>query len=190
MTEEETTIDTNETETTTTETPIDPNTITVDIDETYRFTISAKTTPNYKMAATISNWLIENLSNLTDDNNHKIFGKVNLGFNEDTIRTFGSKPVCDIYIDNIEYNTDFDTTRPVRVNTIVLFYMKGTKSATYRQACNLHDYIMQSFITDEDWQILNGYVSETFITGSRVMNQQIRQQWGVMGAFTLTHTLY
>ena len=28
------------------------------------------------------------------------------------------------------------------------------------------------------------------IAGSRVMNQQMRKQWGVMGAFELTHKIY
>ena len=88
----------------------DPN-ITVDVDATYTFEISEKTIPNFKMAASISQWLVTNLSNLTDDHDKKIFNKVNTGFNESSVRTFGSEPVCDVYIDNVEYETDFDAGR-------------------------------------------------------------------------------
>lgn len=164
--------------------------ITVDVDLTYSFTVSGKTSPKFTMSTRISQWLTENLSGLTDDDDNILFSKVNNGYNENTLKTFGVRPVCDVYINNIDYKTDFDITKPTKVNTIVLFYLKGANNTTYMKACNIHDYIMQEFATNEEFKELEGIVKDTFIKNSELMMQPINKKWGVMGAFELSHTLY
>ena len=68
--------------------------------------------------------------------------------------------------------------------------MKGANDTAYIKTCQLHDYIMQQLIENEEWQELEGIVRETVITDSQVMNQPINKKWGVMGAFELKHNLY
>ena len=169
--------------------PKDPNVTEVDLDETYTFTITERVQPEYSMSSQISNWLQSNLAALKDDSNHSIFGKVNLGFSDESLRTFGKKPVCDVYIDNIDYSIDFDRQEPVKVNTMVLYYFKGANSPVYTKACQLHDLIMQEFLTNEEWKRSN------IVRGTRIVNSEIRIQplgkkWGVIGAFQLSHDLY
>lgn len=167
-----------------------PDIVEVDLDETYTFNITERTIPYYSISAAISEWLVSNLASLTDDNDNIIFSKVNTGFNENTLKTFGKKPVCDVYIDSIEYDTDFDCSAPKKVKTIVLFYMKGANNNAYLQCCALHDYIMQEFIENETFRRLEDVVLDTYITNSELMSQPINKKWGVMGAFELSHTLY
>ena len=164
--------------------------IIVDLDLTYELKISEKTSTDFTMSTAISQWLVENLSCLTDDNNKTIFGKVNTGFNENTLKTFGKQPVCDVYINKIEYDTEFDECTPVKVDTIVLFYLKGANNHTYMQVASVHDYIMQQFATNTTFKQLDGIVRDTFIKNSQLMMQPINKKWGVMGAFELTHILY
>ena len=162
----------------------------IDINETYEFTVSESTIPDYRMCALISQWLHDNLENLTDDDHKKVFSKVNYGFNENIIKTFGKQPVCDVYVDSIEYQSDITYSKPESVHSIIIFYVKGANDTAYIKTCQLHDYIMQQLIENEEWQELDGIVRETVITDSQVMNQPINKKWGVMGAFELKHNLY
>lgn len=172
-----------------THSPVDPNQIEVDLDETYTFTIRERLTPEFSMSTEISNWLKTNLESLKDDYNKSLFGKVNLGYSEESLRTFGKKPVCDVYIDTVEYNTDFDYEVPVKVNTFVLFYFKGANSPVYSKACELHDLLMQEFLSNKEWRESN-VVRHTTVTNSEIRIQPINKKWGVMGAFELSHELY
>ena len=169
--------------------PSNPDQTEVDLDEVYTFTIAERTKPEYSMSSQISNWLKTNLETLKDDTNHTIFGKVNLGFSDESLRTFGKKPVCDVYIDNIVYDTDFDNQSPVTVNTMVLFYFKGANTPVYGKACELHDLLMQEFLTNTDWQ-RSSIVRETRIINSEIRIQPLNKKWGVIGAFQLSHELY
>ena len=164
--------------------------ISVDVDLTYSFTVSGKTQPEFTMSTRISQWLTDNLTGLTDDTDNPVFSKVNNGFNENNLKTFGAKPTCDVYISSIDYSTDFDITKPVMVHTIVLFYMKGANNTSYMKACSIHDYIMQEFATNTEFKELDGIVKDTFIKNSQLMIQPIQKKWGVMGAFELSHKLY
>lgn len=165
------------------------NDIEIDPDVTYTFTITGKTTPCFKIAKTISEWLTSNLDGLTDDNENKLFAKVNTGFNENTLKGFSGRPVCDVYINNMEYSADFDYDPPRVVNSIVLFYFKGANNQAYMKACEVHDYLMQEFLTNDSFQTLSGVVRDTFITNSELMMQPINKKWGVMGAFELSHRI-
>lgn len=162
----------------------------IPINEEFEIELSESTIPDYKMCALISQWIHDNLEQLTDDDDHKLFNKVNYGFNEDILKTFGKKPVCDIYVDNIEYESDITYSKPESAHSIIIFYVKGANDKAYIQTCQIHDYIMQQFIKNEDWKHLQGIVRDTVITNSQVMNQPINKKWGVMGAFELRHDLY
>lgn len=162
----------------------------IDMDETYTFNVTELTQPDYRMCASISQWIHNNLTELTDDDDHKIFNKVNYGFNEESLKTFGKKSVADVYVDSVEYGADLTYTHPESVNSIIIFYVKGSKDNSYLKTCQLHDYIMQRFITDTTWRELEGIVRDTVVTNSQVMNQPIQKKWGVMGAFELRHDLY
>ena len=100
------------------------------------------------------------------------------------------KPTADIYIDHVEYDSTMDNCAPVSVHTIVIFYMKGANDVAYLKTTELHDLLMQMFLTDEDWKRLNGVVRNTVITNSQLMSQPGNKKWGCMGVFQLTHYLY
>ena len=177
-------------EVTLTHQPVDPNFVEVDMDESYLFTITEQLQRDYGFSHQIITWLQANMQSLVDDYNHPIFGKVNLGFSEESLRTFGKKPVCDVYLNGVEYTGDFDNHYPSTVKTIVLFYFKGANSPVYLKATELHDLVMQKFLTEEGFQRLPDIVRETYVTNSEIRIQPIQKKWGVMGAFELTHHLY
>ena len=166
------------------------DTITETETPVYTFTITEKVQPNYGMTHSIIEWLQENMESLVDDHNKAIFGKVNTGFNDSNIKTFGKSPVCDVYIDRVEYETNLDSCIPIKVHTIIIFYMKGANNPTYLKATNLHDLIMQEFLVNDTFKLLDNVVRDTYITNSEIRNQAIRGGYGVMGTFELTHDLY
>ena len=159
------------------------------LDEEYEFAVTEKTIPDYRMCGQISQWIHNNLEELTDDDDHVIFGKVNYGYNEETLKSFGKKPVADVYIDNIDYSSDFTVHTPITAHSIIIFHVKGGNDSAYLKACQLHDYIMQQFIDNEDWKCLTDMVVDTVITNSELLNHP-RNGWAVMGAFEVEHTLY
>jgi len=180
-----------EEEITLTHLPLDPNFVEVDLDEHYTFQISEDTSnPDYRMATSVSQWIKGNLEALTDDNDKTIFNKISYGYDSEKLKTFGKKPTADIYIDHVEYDSTLDNCAPVSVHTIIIFYMKGANDVAYMKTTELHDLLMQMFLTDEDWKILPGVVRGTVITNSQLMSHPSNKKWGAMGAFELTHHLY
>ena len=162
-----------------------------DIDHHYLFQISEETSnPDYRFATSVSEWIHDNLEGLTDDNDVPIFNKISYGYDEQKLKTFGKKPTADIYIDHVEYGGTLDNPAPESVHTIIIFYMKGANDVAYLKTTELHDLLMQKFLTDEDWKILTGVVRDTVITDSQLMSQPGNKKWGCMGAFQLTHYLY
>lgn len=165
--------------------------IEADVDAEYLFTITEQTSnPDYRMAKSVSQWIHSNLEGLTDDNDVAIFNKISYGYDAEKLKTFGKKPTADIYIDHVEYDSTFDNCAPVSVHTIIIFYMKGANDVAYLKTTELHDLLMQKFLTDDDWKILPGVVRNTVITNSQLMSQPSNKKWGAMGAFELTHYLY
>ena len=164
--------------------------VEVDVDEEYTFNIKEKITPDYRMAYQILTWLQGNLEGLTDDDEHTIFSKVNTGFNESTLKSYGRKPVCDVYLDRVEYDGDFDNHVPSNAYTFILFHMKGANNDTYLKACSLHDYLMQTFLSEESFRTLQGIVKDTHIENSEIRIQPVNKKWGLIGAFELKHELY
>lgn len=159
-------------------------------DIVYTFEVSESTIPDYRFASSIVTWLTENMESLTDDHEDPIFGKVNIGFNEETLKTFGKTPVCDIYINNTDFTTDFDEHKPETVHTVLIFYIKGANNPAYMKACELYDYIMQEFIENESFKCLDNIVRDTYISNSEIQPRPIGKKWGVMGILELSHILY
>ena len=190
MTEEEEIVETPEEETIDTDIIVDGESAETVETTPYFFTISERVHPDYKMAHNILGWLHDNMEDLVDDDDKTIFGKVNTGFNENILKTFGKRPVCDVYIQSVEYSGDFDRHIPTKVHSIVLFYMKGANNQTYSKACELHDFIMQEFLTNDSFKEFNNIVRNTIIENSEIRNENIRGGYGVMGVFELTHDLY
>ena len=161
-----------------------------DINSEYSFTVSESIDPDYKITSKISVWLKENLETLKDDNEDIIFNKVNFGYNEDSLKGFGNKPVCDVYTHKVEYSEDFDAYPAESVYSIIIFYMKGANNKAYLKACDLHDYLIQEFIKNRSFRFLEDTVRDTCILNSELMNQPINKKWGVMGVLELSHELY
>lgn len=165
-------------------------TIELEMDEHFTLEISEVTSHDYAMTVAISNWLKENLENLKDDHDKVIFTKVNTGFSENNLKTFGAKPTCDVYIDHVEYASELDNHHPESIHSILIFYIKGSNSTVNSNACALHDYIMQEFLENMSFKRLPNIVKNTYIAHSELRNQPINKKWGVMGVFELTHELY
>ena len=162
----------------------------VDTDITYTFHVTEQTSDITGVTTQVLEWLHDNLEDLRDDLNKQIFGKVNYGFNDANIKTFGRKPVCDVYLNKVEYDGDFEDHIPIKVNTFLIFYLKGANNHTYLKACELHDYLVSVLSNTESFKRLDNVVRDTYITNTEVRNQKIRGGYGVLGAFELTHTLY
>lgn len=79
---------------------------TINPEAEYEIKLSEKTTPDYTISTLISEWLQDNLTGLTDDEDNPVFNKVNLGFSEENLKSYGVKPICDVHINNSEYNHD------------------------------------------------------------------------------------
>lgn len=156
----------------------------------YKFCVSGKTKPHYQFDQKISEWLQKNMEGLTDDNDELLFSQVNTGFNESSLKTFGHKPTCDVYVNKIQYDSTFDYSKPEIARSIIIFYFKGANNHSYMKACEIHDYLMQELIVNESFKQLESIVSDTHIIESRVMTQPIQKKWGVMGTFELAHNLY
>lgn len=155
----------------------------------YDFEINEVTLPDYKVTRSILEWLRENLSQLKDDNLQNIFNKVNLGYNESSLKSLGKKPVCDIYLNNIEYRDYLDYQVPDKYETVIVVSLKGNANNTYAKGLELHDYILQEFIENTTWRELTDIVQETRILNSEVQINGGNKIWGTLVLFELEHIL-
>ena len=161
----------------------------MDTNIVYEFEIDEMVLPDYRVTNTILTWLRNNLDNLKDNDKKKIFHRVNIGYNERSLKGFGNKPVCDVYLDNIDYRTDFDLNQPASVNTVIIITLKGNANNTYGKALDLTDYIIQEFIENNDWRELDRVVKETHITDTQVQINPDNKVWSTMIIFQLNHVL-
>lgn len=158
-------------------------------DYNYEFTISEKLKRDYKFALAIAEWIKNNLELLTDDKNKKLFNKVNYGYQDESLKTFGKRPVVDVHLGTIEYDDTLSNRTPTKAHTVLVFYFKGTNDAAYLKCCELHDYLIQEFINNSSFRELNDVVEDTYILDSELMSQPANKKWGVMGALELVHIL-
>ena len=173
----------------------------MDVDIEYEFNLTPETSIDYQCSKHIVEWLQSNMSNITDSNNKKLFSKVNYGYNQDTLKGFGKKPVCDVYIDNIGYSSDFIENAPSNVKSFIICYLKGNMNNTYLKACELTDYLIQEFSTNESFRRLTltstvnnetsiqNIVKDTFIRDVKLQIIPTGKTYGVLCAFELEHIL-
>jgi len=158
-------------------------------DYNYEFTISEKLKRDYKFASAIAEWIKNNLEELTDDKNKKLFNKVNYGYSDESLKTFGKRPVVDVHLGHIEYDDTLSNRTPTKAHTVLVFYFKGANDYAYLKCGELHDYLIQEFINNPSFRELNDVVDDTYILDSELMSHPSNKKWGVMGALELVHIL-
>ena len=155
----------------------------------YEFEIDQKLLPDYRVTNTALNWLKNNMDGLVDNDNKPIFHKVNLGYNESSLKGFGNKPVCDVYLDHITYRDDFDLNVPGIIHTVIVVTLKGNANNSYGKALDLTDYIVQEFVENESWKEISRVDKETRITNTEVQINPNNKVWSTMILFELEHIL-
>ena len=171
----------------------------MDLDIEYEFELAAETSVDYQCSKHIVEWLKSNMESLEDTNKNKVFSKVNYGYNQDTIKGFGKKPVCDVYINNIKYRSDFKENIPSSVTSFIICYLNGNMNNAYLKACELTDYLIQEFndnenfrklsIEDQQEKIIQNIVRDTFIRDVKLQIIPSGKTYGVLCAFELDHEL-
>jgi len=169
----------------------------MEVNAEYEFQLEPITHDNYKCAKSIIEWLKANMESIKDSNNKTLFSKVNYGYNEDTIKGFGKKPVCDVYINTMSYGSDLSSNTPNSVSSFIICYLKGNMNNAYLKATELCDYLVQEFNDNEEFrrlQLLDGdgvlnIVRDTFIRDVQFQIIPSGKSYGVICAFELEHIL-
>ena len=169
---------------------IDTETAQVIETPVYEFTVTGQTHPDYQCCTAIVQWIQTNLESLQDDYTHPLFSKVNLGYNQDTIKGFGKKPVADVYIDNLDYGSDFDNNKPDKVHSFIICYLKGNMNDAYLKACELTDFLIQQFEESESFRELTDIVRYTRVANVELQIIPQSKTYGILCAFELEHELY
>ena len=156
----------------------------------YEFTVTGQTHPDYQCCSAIVQWIQTNLESLRDDYNKALLSKVNLGYNSDAIKGFGKKPVADVYIDTLSYESDFDNNKPDNVHSFIICYLKGNMNNAYLKACELTDYLIQQFEESEAFRELEDIVRYTRVANVELQIIPNGKTYGVLCAFELEHELY
>ena len=162
----------------------------LDLDLEYEFDLEDETHPNYQITKPIMIWLKENMESLTDTHNHTVFGKVNYGYNENTLKGFGKKPVCDVYLNELDYSNDLKNNIPDNVTSFIICYVKGNMNTVYLKACELTDYMLQGFEENTNWRELPHVVKNTEVLNVGFELIPGNKTYGVLCAFELEHELY
>lgn len=163
----------------------------MDVDIEYEFDLEPKTEADFRISKPIVEWVHDNLESL------KLFGKVNYGYNEDTLKGFSGKPVADVYINNISYGSDLLDNIPDSVTTFIICYLKGNMNKAYLKACELTDYLIQEFndnpefrrltLTEDDTTL--NIIRDTYIRNVEFQIIPGKKTYGVLCAFELEHIL-
>ena len=170
----------------------------MDVDIEYEFDLDPVTNVDYKITKRILEWLKQNMENITDSNDKKLFSKVNYGYTEDTLKGFGKKPVCDVYINTVRYDSDLHQNIPDSVTSFIICYLKGNMNNAYLKATELTDYLIQEFNDNTQFRELQiienentlNIVRNTFIRDVELQNIPSGKTYGVICAFELEHELY
>ena len=162
----------------------------IEINTAYHYCLKDSITPDYRGCHAIIKWLQENLENLTDDNKETIFNKVNLGYSEDKLKSFTKKATCDVHINTVTFDNDFESSKTDKVESIIVFKLKGNNNRVAETATQLLDYLIQEFITNNDFKELPGIVSDTRITNAGIRQQTGTGNWYCLGVIELSHHLF
>lgn len=162
----------------------------IEINESYNYCFTDTITPDYKVCHAIIKWLQSNLETLTDDNKETIFSKVNLGYSEDKLKSFTKKATCDVHINTETFENDFESSKPDKVESIIVFKLKGNNNRVAETATMILDYLVQEFITNPDFKELPEIVSDTRITNAGIRQQPGTGNWYCLGVIELSHHLF
>lgn len=162
----------------------------VEMEETYSYPLQESILPDYKCCHDITSWLQSNLESMVDDNNNTIFSKVNLGYSDDKLKSFTKKATCDLHINTVEFIDEFESSKIDKVNSIIVFKLKGNNNRVAETATILLDYLIQEFITNTEFRELDGVVSDTRITNAGIREQPNSSNWYVLGVIELSHHLF
>ena len=162
----------------------------IEINTAYHYCLKDSIKPDYRVCHAIIKWLQNNLENLTDDNKETIFNKVNLGYSEDKLKSFTKKATCDVHINRVIFDDDFESSKTSKIGYIILFKLKGNNNRVAETATQLLDYLIQEFITNNDFKELPGIVSDTRITNAGIRQQSGTGNWYCLGVIELSHHLF
>lgn len=166
----------------------------VEMEETYSYPLSEKITPNFRKCHDITLWVKQNLESLIDDDGNTIFSKVNLGYSDDKLKSFTKKATCDVHINTVTFEDDFIYSMPEKINSIIVFKLKGNNNRVAETATILLDYLIQEFATNDTFKKLviddKGIVSDTRITNAGIREQPNNSNWYVLGVIELSHHLF
>ena len=161
-----------------------------EMDEVYQLELSESVIPDYKYTYQLTSWLKSNLESLTDDDDNQIFAKVNIGFGEDNVKSFGNRGTCDVHINTINFEDDFESSRIDIINSIIVFKVKGNQESAMIESTKILDYLIQEFITNDSFKTLSGYVKDTRLTNAGLREQPNKSNWYVLGVLELQHLIF
>lgn len=162
----------------------------VEMEETYSYSLAESILPDYKCCHEITLWLQSNLESMVDDNGNTIFSKVNLGYSEDKLKSFTNKATCDVHLNTVNFIDEFESSKTDKINSIIVFKLKGNNNRVAETATILLDYLIQEFITNTEFRELDGIVSDTRITNAGIRQQPNSSNWYVLGVIELSHHLF
>ena len=164
--------------------------VDLDLDEVFSLKLSKKFIPDYKFTYALTSWLKSNLESLTDDDDNKIFAKVNIGFAEDNVKSFGNRATCDVHINTVNFEDDFESSRIDKIDSIIVFKIKGNQEKAMIEATKILDYLIQEFITNDSFKTLSKYVKDTRLTNAGLREQPNKSGWYVLGVLELEHHIF
>ena len=164
--------------------------VNLEVDEVFSLKLSEKCIPDYKITYALTSWLKSNLESLTDDDDNKIFAKVNIGFAEDNVKSFGNRATCDVHVNTVNFEDDFESSRIDKIDSIIVFKIKGNQEAAMIEATKILDYLIQEFITNDSFKTLSKYVKDTRLTNAGLREQPNKSGWYVLGVLELEHHIF
>lgn len=164
--------------------------VDLEMDEVFSLKLTKKIIPDYKFTYELTSWLKSNLESLTDDEDNKIFAKVNIGFAEDNVKSFGNRATCDVHINTVNFEDDFESSRIDKIDSIIVFKIKGNQETAMIEATKILDYLIQEFITNDSFKTLSKYVKDTRLTNAGLREQPNKSGWYVLGVLELEHHIF
>ena len=140
-----------------------------ELNEVFHVQLSESITGDSKYTYQLTSWLKSNLESLTDDDDNPIFAKVNIGFGEDNVKSFGNRATCDVHVNTIEFENDFEESMVDKINSIIVFKIK----------CGYTDIIFTPH-----------YIKDTRLKDAGLREQPNKSNWYVLGVLELQHHIF
>lgn len=161
-----------------------------ELNEVFHVQLSESITGDSRYTYQLTSWLKSNLESLTDDDDNPIFAKVNIGFGEDNVKSFGNRATCDVHVNTIEFENDFEESMVDKINSIIVFKIKGNQESAMLEATKILDYLIQEFRTNESFKTLDNYIKDTRLKDAGLREQPNKSNWYVLGVLELQHHIF